>query len=119
VVVVVDQGGRGPGDVLLLELESEHVTEVFGGFGEIGVRAEVVAERAVQDVRRYLAAGVPVGPHLADQLMLPLALAGGGTFRTMGLSPHSRTNLDVIQAFLPVRISISGARDDVRVEFAG
>jgi RNA 3'-terminal phosphate cyclase (ATP) len=105
--------------VLLLEVESEHVTEVICSFGETGVRAEAVAERGVKDVRRYLAAGVPVGPHLADQLMIPLALAGGGAFRTTGLSPHSRTNLEVIQMFSTARFSVSGDRDDVLVECAG
>jgi RNA 3'-terminal phosphate cyclase (ATP) len=117
--VVVDGEARGPGNVLLLEVESEHVTELFSGFGEVGVRAEAVAERAVREARRYLAAGVPVGPHLADQLLLPLALAGGGAFRTVGLSSHSRTNLDVIRMFLPLRIAVTGDRDDVLVEVGG
>ncbi len=113
---VVDGAARGPGNVLLLELESEHVTELFTGFGERGVRAETVAEGAVQETRRYLAAGVPVGLHLADQLVVPLALAGGGTLRTTALSSHARTNLDVVRAFLPVPITVTGERDDVRVE---
>ena len=51
--------------------------------------------------------------------MIPLALAGGGAFRTMGLSPHSRTNLEVIQMFSTARFSVSGDRDDVLVECAG
>jgi len=114
-VVAVNGEARGPGNVLLLEIESEHVTELFSGFGQLGVRAEAVAEQAVQEARRYLAAGVPVCPHLADQLLLPLALAGGGAFRTLALSSHSRTNLDVIGAFSPVRISVTGERDDVLV----
>jgi len=115
--VVVDGGARGPGNVLLLEIESEHLTELFSGFGEIGVRAEAIAEQTVKEARRYLAAGVPVGPHLADQLLVPLALAGGGAFRTIALSSHSRTNLDVIRAFSSTRISVTGDRDDILVEF--
>ena len=55
----------------------------------------------MREVREYLRAGVPVGPHLADQLLLPLALAGGGSFITLSPSPHARTNIQVIQAFLP------------------
>ena len=38
------------------------------------------------------------------QLLLPLALAGSGRFRTLGLSPHARTNIEVIKQFLPVSI---------------
>jgi len=97
-------GTPGPGNVLLIEIESEQVTEVFSGFGERGVRAEAVAERVVEDVRCYLKAGVPVGAYLADQLLLPLALAGGGAFRTQGLSRHATTNIEVIQRFLDVAI---------------
>lgn len=116
---VVDGEARGPGNVLLLELESEHVTEVVSGFGQPGVRAEAVAEQAVREVRRYLEAGVPVGPHLADQLLVPLALAGAGAFRTVALTSHGRTNLAVIRAFVPTPIAVVGTRRDVRVEIRG
>jgi RNA 3'-terminal phosphate cyclase (ATP) len=118
-VVVVDGDTRGPGNVLLLEVESEHLTEVFCGFGEVGIRAESVAEHAAKEARRYLAAGVPVGVHLADQLLVPLALAGAGSFRTIGLSSHSRTNLDIIRLFSSTRISARGDRDDVLVASGG
>jgi RNA 3'-terminal phosphate cyclase (ATP) len=81
--VVVNDGASGSGNALLLEVESEHVTELFSGFGAIGVRAEAVAERVANEARRYLAAGVPVGPHLADQLLLPVALSRAGEVRTV------------------------------------
>ena len=85
------KNSRGPGNVVMIELESEHVAEVFTGFGRRGVRAEDVATQAVCEAQQYLAAGVPVGPHLADQLLLPLGIAayhqtGAGTFRTMALT---------------------------------
>src|SRR5918997_6727497 len=56
-----------PGNVLTIEIESEHLTEVFTGMGERGVRAETVAARAVEEARRYLEIGAPVGEHLDDQ----------------------------------------------------
>ena len=43
---------------------------------------------------------MPVGEHLADQLMLPLALGAGGRFRTVKPSDHSRTNAAIIERFL-------------------
>ena len=101
----------GPGNVVLVDIESDTVTEVFAGFGEAGVRAEAVAERVAQNVRQYLAAGVPVGEHLADQLLLPLALGAGGRFRTLPLSRHSQTNADVIRAFTGARIDAVIADD--------
>jgi RNA 3'-terminal phosphate cyclase (ATP) len=94
----------GPGNVLTITIESEHVTEVVTGFGEKGVRAEVVAERAAREARDYLDAGVPVGEHLADQLILPMALAGRGSFRTVAPSSHTRTHLLLLQQILGARI---------------
>jgi RNA 3'-terminal phosphate cyclase (ATP) len=97
---------RGPGNVVLVELESEHVTEVVAGVGQRGVRAEAVADEVVREVRQYLEADVPVGPHLADQLIVPLALAGGGSFLTLRPTPHTTTNAAIVQKFLDVSIEI-------------
>ena len=96
----------GPGNVLFLEVESEHVTEVFTAFGERGVRAEEVAERVAAQTRVYLESGVPVGEHLCDQLLLLLALARGGSFRTLPLDGHSQTQLETFAHFLDVRFDV-------------
>lgn len=107
----------GPGNVLLIEIECEYVTEVFCGFGERGVRAERVADLAIQQARRYLSAGVPVGPHLADQLLLPMAIAGGGGLRTVEPTCHTRTNIEVIMRFLEREIRVEElGPDDWRIE---
>jgi RNA 3'-terminal phosphate cyclase (ATP) len=113
--VVEEKDPRGPGNVVLVEVESAGLTEVFTGFGEKGVPAERVAGGVAGEVERYLAEGVPVGEHLADQLLLPLALAGGGAFVTGGWSGHTATNLDVIAKFLPVRFGVSEAGDARRI----
>jgi RNA 3'-terminal phosphate cyclase (ATP) len=94
----------GPGNVLLLELEHGGGTTVITRIGERGVRAEEVAARAVEEAQRFMAAEVPVDEHLADQLLVPLALAGGGSFRTSEPSLHTRTNAEVVQRWLPVEI---------------
>lgn len=98
---------QGPGNVLMLTLEHEHVTEVFSGFGEKAVRAETVAKQVLQQARQYIASNAAVGEHLADQLILPMALAGGGRFTASVLSQHARTNADVIARFLPVEVAFS------------
>jgi RNA 3'-terminal phosphate cyclase (ATP) len=95
---------QGPGNVLLLMVTSDSVTEVFTGFAKRGVRAETVADGAIKQVNEYLAARVPIGEYLADQLLLPLALAGEGEFVTQKPSLHTLTNIDVIQKFLTVPI---------------
>lgn len=96
----------GPGNVLVLVVASEQVTEVFTGFGELRVSAETVAGRTVKEAREYLASGVPVGRHLADQLLLPLALAGGGAFRTLSPTAHTTTNIDVLRQFLDLDVKV-------------
>lgn len=90
----------GPGNALTLVIESTELSEVIIGIGQRGVRAEAVAADVVREARAYLAADVPVGPHLADQLLVPIALSGGGSFITLEPTPHTRTNLAVIGRFL-------------------
>lgn len=83
-----------------------HVAGVFTGLGERGRRAEEVARSAVVAAKAWLDAGVSVDEHLADQLLIPMVLAGGGSFRTTKPSLHTNTNAAVIQRFLPAPISI-------------
>ncbi len=99
-----------PGNVLLIEIASQNVTEVFTGFGRIGVRAEQVARELIEEVRPYLETDVAVGPYLADQLVLPLALAGGGAFTTLPPTRHTYTNIAVIEKFLNVRFAVEEIR---------
>lgn len=101
------ESSHGPGNVLTIDVRCEHVTEVFTGFGEKGLRAEIVAERAAKEARAWLDAGVPVGEHLADQLILPMALAGGGSFRTTAPSSHTRTHIDLLERTLGVKTAIA------------
>jgi RNA 3'-terminal phosphate cyclase (ATP) len=94
----------GPGNAVVLAIETEHVTEVFTGFGERGRPAEEVAKSTVEAAKAWLEAGVPVDEHLADQLLIPMALAGGGSFRTTKPSLHTTTNAEVIQRFVTIPI---------------
>lgn len=102
----------GPGNVLLLSVEIEELTEVFVGFGEKGVPAEEVAVRAAGEMKRWLASGVPVGEHLADQLILLLALAGSGAFTTLPLSGHAATQVELIPRFLDVAFQVEETGTD-------
>ncbi|MCY1045867.1 RNA 3'-terminal phosphate cyclase [Corallococcus sp. bb12-1] len=103
----------GPGNVLRVEVESEHVTEVFTGFGERGKRAELVGEEVAAEVKRYLDAEVPVGEHLCDQLLLLLALAKGGGFRTLALDGHAHTQRETMAHFLDVKFDVREVSRDV------
>jgi RNA 3'-terminal phosphate cyclase (ATP) len=101
------------GNVLTIEIESEPLTEVITGMGERGVRAETVAERAVDEAQQYLTSGGSVGSHLADQLLIPLALAGGGSYTTGSLTLHTITNIEIIQKFLDVEISTTQVNEQM------
>lgn len=99
-------GSTGPGNLISVFVESEHVTDVFTAFGMRGVRAEAVAHDAAKQARRYINSGAAVGEHLADQLLLPMAVGEGGGFSTTPLSGHSTTNIEVIRKFVDVDIEV-------------
>jgi RNA 3'-terminal phosphate cyclase (ATP) len=91
---------QGPGNILMLEAQFEQVTELVSGFGKLGVPAQQVASTAAARMAGYLACGAFAGPYLADQLLLPFALAGGGAFTTVKPSQHSLTAAAIIERFL-------------------
>lgn len=103
---------EGPGNALIATLVHEHVTEVFTSFGEKAVSSEQVAHRLLREIKAYGASTAAVGPHLADQLALPWALAvhqngRAAAYSCSEVTAHTRTNLEVIQRFLPVRAEVT------------
>ncbi len=105
------RSNEGPGNALQVILQYEHITEVVTAYGEKGVGAEEVARQVLSEVKDYLAHQAPVGEHLADQLMIPLALATlqgrPGQYWATTLSEHARTNARVIEAFLPITFDMT------------
>jgi RNA 3'-terminal phosphate cyclase (ATP) len=96
---------HGPHNLFMAEVELAGGTrELATSHGRKGYPAEDVADDALDALEDFLEAKVPVGEHLADQLLLPLAVAGGGRFRCAELSLHATTNIDTIGAFLDVPI---------------
>ena len=105
----------GPGNVAYIELRSEHLTECFTSFGRLGVRAERVAFEAVEQALAYLTSSAAVGPHLADQLILPLGISAwqaggagrrGGSYSTMPLTGHTATHIEILRQFLEIDIRV-------------
>lgn len=111
IAATVDSAGTG--NVLYLHVQSDALTETFTAFGERGVSAENVARTVCAEAQRYLSVDVPVGEHLADQLLVPMALAGGGEFRTLLPTQHTRTQADVMQMFLGTRVHFREQGHDV------
>lgn len=104
---VIDMSdSSGPGNLLVAEIAFENVVERVTAFGAFGKRAKQVALEVTKGIKDYLGSGAVVGRRLGDQLLLPMALAGGGSFLTMGVSNHLRTNAAVIREFLDVEIDL-------------
>ena len=81
-------------------------SELSTGSDQRGVRAERAAAEARLS-EPLPSAGVPVGEHLADQLLVPMAIAHGGRVLTVNPMLHTTTNAEVISHFLPIRFAMS------------
>jgi RNA 3'-terminal phosphate cyclase (ATP) len=99
--------GIGQGNTVLVEVVSAQHTEVFTALGEMGRPAEQIAKQLANQVKRYLSAADATDEHLADQLLLPLALGKGGEFSCRKISEHTRTQAAMIETFLPVSIRLT------------
>ncbi|MGV3659857.1 MAG: RNA 3'-terminal phosphate cyclase [Prosthecobacter sp.] len=104
----------GPGNAILLGARFANVCEITSGIAQMGKTAESVATGAAKSLRGYLASSAPVGAHLADQLLLPMALAGGGVFHTLTITDHTRTNMALIEQFLPRRFAVEDVEPGVK-----
>lgn len=106
--VPVVRQNEGPGNALMATLSHANVCELFTQFGEKGVSSEQVAQALAQEIRDYESSTAALGPHLADQWALPLALAvwrrgGEAVYTCTELTDHATTNFAMIERFLPVR----------------
>ena len=100
-------GSDGPGNALWIERSHENAVNLFAAFGQKGKRAEQVAREAVRAARSYEKSGrAALEPHLADQVLLYMALRRTGRFTTNAVTAHLETNMAVIERFLPVRFSL-------------
>lgn len=102
---------RGPGNVFQVELDYQHGKALFTSFGERGLRAEQVAELAIGRALAFHESDAAVEEHLADQILLPMAIGKGGLFTTTEPSSHARTLGEVLRIFLDVDVEES-TRDE-------
>ncbi|MBX2999756.1 MAG: RNA 3'-phosphate cyclase [Caldilineaceae bacterium] len=103
----------GPGAGIFLIAEYENAVAGFSTIGAKGKPSDQVADEACRELIRHHRQGAAVDPHLADQLLLPLALTPGrSTFRTSAITQHLLTNAQLIRRFLPVEITINGAEGE-------
>jgi RNA 3'-terminal phosphate cyclase (ATP) len=106
----------GGGNAVLVTLHYENAITVFGEIGWRGRKAEVVAKQACKRALEFLDDGAPIELHLADQLIVPMALAGGGSFVAKGISQHAKACLAVVEMFTGLKTIITPEQGkDVRI----
>jgi RNA 3'-terminal phosphate cyclase (ATP) len=106
---LVRMAAQSPGTVLLLLAEFEGSRCCYAALGARGKPAERVADEAVDALEEFLATDAAIDQYLADQLVLPLACAGGvSELRTAKITRHLVTNAAIVRMFLPVDIAIQG-----------
>ena len=103
----------GRGTLVFLMAEFENVQAGFFSLGARGKRAEEVADEAYQALADFLKSDAAIEPYLADQLILPMALAKGESrFTTSQITRHLTTNIWLVQQFLPVQFEVNGAENE-------
>jgi RNA 3'-terminal phosphate cyclase (ATP)/RNA 3'-terminal phosphate cyclase (GTP) len=101
-VQYVDAVCPGSGVVLWAETSAGTVLGA-DSLGERGTPAEKVGEEAAKELLETLESGATVDDHVSDQLLIFMALAKGeSSIVARKLTDHAKTNIYVIQRFLPV-----------------
>lgn len=92
----------------------EHSQACFTDVGRKGRPAEDVARQALDDFDEYQSRRGALDLHMADQILLPLALIGEGAsvYTTTHVTGHLLTNADILRRFLPVDIEIQGTEGE-------
>ena len=103
--------GTGQGLVCLAQAEFENGLHMTVGCAERGISAEKLGQRMGRTMKTHLDTQALIGRHLADQLLLPMALAGEGRILTTAPDDHVPTNISVIEKFLPVNFEIEDRKD--------
>lgn len=106
---VADFPAPSPGSLILLLAEFEKSQACYFALGKKGKSADKVADEAIAEFEAFVATDGVIDQYLADQLLLPLAFASGSSeFHISQVTRHLVTNAEVIRAFMPVEINISG-----------
>lgn len=99
--------GQGAGAAVSIVAEHGDRASTFVGLGERGKPAERVADEAVDEFLAFESKAGAIDPHLADQIILPMALADGTSIYTVGeVTEHLRTQAEIIPMFLDRTIRI-------------
>ncbi|HEY3376385.1 MAG TPA: RNA 3'-terminal phosphate cyclase [Armatimonadota bacterium] len=103
-----EKPSNGPGAAVLLAVECDNGHAGFSALGERGKPMERVAEEACRDFHAWWQTGATCDEHLADQLVLPLALANAESrWTTPTCTEHLRTVIWLVEQLLPVNLTVT------------
>ena len=108
---------HGPGNMISAHLRYQHVTHVVSALGERRRRGEDIAQQVAAEATKFHddPDAAPVGEYLCDQLLVPLAITGGGQFRCTTWSQHAESQRQVIAQFLGINVTTEHFDNDVVV----
>ena len=105
VIQALREKGVAPGAGIFLTAEYQHSWSGFGGIGRLRLPAEKVADIACQQLLQFHQTDAPVDQHLADQLLLPGAIASEASqYKVAEISTHLTTNAAIIEQFGLARV---------------
>jgi RNA 3'-phosphate cyclase len=87
-----------PGSGITVWAELENTVLGAGSLGERGRRAEEVGKAAADQLISAVDSSSTLDPHMCDQIVPYLALAGG-VVHTQHITAHARTNVEVMKEF--------------------
>ncbi len=99
----------GSGGAIVCWLKSEQTVLGAARVAERSVSAETLGEAVGEELAADIVAGAALDAHATDQILVYLALAGGGSFSTRNVSLHARTAMWLIEQFLPVTFEVTEA----------
>ena len=108
-IEIIEADAPGTGTFLMLVAEIAGIPAGFSALGERGKPAENVADEAVDALLDFLKAEAACDPHLADQLILPMALAPGTSrLTTARITRHLLTTVQLLQQLLGCPVQVAG-----------
>ncbi len=119
-ISVEDAPSPGQGTLLFLAAQFEGSIAGFTALGERGKRAEEVADDACNEFITFLDSKGVIDVHLADQLVPYMALAQGRSLViTESITEHLRTNIWVVERFLPLTFNVEADTGRISVDGVG
>jgi RNA 3'-terminal phosphate cyclase (ATP) len=105
--VLDSTSANGTGGSIVVWAQMHDTVLGAGRVAQRGVRAETLGMAVGEELGLDLAAGATADLHAADQLLVYLALAGGGSYLARSVTSHAQTAMWLIEQFLPVRFVVT------------